>query len=74
MEEKEKLKDMSERGWRIGFIGEEVGQLFPEVVHFDPEDPRYVDGMDYSKMAPILLQAIKELASEVEELKMEGSK
>jgi hypothetical protein len=60
----------------IGFIGEEVGKLYPEIVVFDSSstDPSYyVTGMDYSKMTPVLLEAIKELKigkdKQVEELK-----
>lgn len=44
----------------LGFIGEEVAKYFPEVVGKDPEAPGFVTGMDYSKMTPILLQAINE--------------
>lgn len=44
----------------LGFIGEEVAKSFPEVVAADPASPGYVTGMDYSKMTPILLQAINE--------------
>lgn len=44
----------------LGFIGEEVAEYFPEVVGKDPDAPGFVTGMDYSKMTPILLQAINE--------------
>lgn len=52
----------------FGFIAEEVGKYFPECVAFDPEDPEYADGMDYGKMTPVLLQAIKEQQVLIEEL------
>ena len=51
----------------VGFIGEEIGKYYPEIVVFDKESPDpsyYVTGMDYSKMTPVLLQAIKELKIE----------
>jgi hypothetical protein len=51
----------------IGFIGEEVGKYYPDIVSFDASssDPSYyVTGMDYSKMTPILLEATKELKIE----------
>lgn len=44
----------------LGFIGEEIAKYFPEVVAKDPASPGYVTGMDYSKMTPVLLQAINE--------------
>ncbi len=51
----------------LGFIGEEVGKYFPEVVSWDKDAPGYVTGMDYSKMTPILLSAIKEQQKQIEE-------
>lgn len=59
--------DMSKEhggGRQVGFIGEEVGKYYPEIVSFDSEseDPSYyITGLDYSKMTPVLLEAIKEL-------------
>ncbi len=53
----------------LGFIGEEVAEFFPEIVVIDPNNIEYVNGMDYSKMTPILLQAIKEQQRLIEELK-----
>jgi len=47
----------------VGFIAEEVYKYLPEIVVMDPTAPGYADGMDYSKMTPLLLQAIKELSS-----------
>jgi hypothetical protein len=44
----------------LGFIGEEVAKYFPEIVVPDLDAPGFVTGMDYSKMTPILLQAINE--------------
>lgn len=51
----------------IGFIGEEVGRIFPEVVHYEP-DGEHVRSIDYSKMTPILIVAFQELEKEVSEL------
>ncbi|MEI6810962.1 MAG: tail fiber domain-containing protein, partial [Candidatus Nomurabacteria bacterium] len=51
-------------GRQIGFIGEDIGKYYPEIVNFDASstDPTYyITGMDYSKMTPVLLQGIKEL-------------
>ena len=52
----------------LGFIAEEVGEYFPEVVSFDPDAPIYATGMDYGKMTPVLLQAIKEQQEIIEKL------
>ena len=54
----------------IGFIAEEVGRRVPEVVVFE-EDSDYASGMDYGKMTPILLQAIKEQQGIISELRIE---
>jgi hypothetical protein len=44
-------------GRHIGFIAQEIQPLFPEIIN---EDPNGFLSLDYSKMTPILLQAIKE--------------
>ncbi len=49
----------------MGFIPEEVGRQVPEVVGFEP-DSEYASGMDYGKMTPVLLQAIKEQQEVIE--------
>ncbi len=52
----------------VGMIAEEVGQVLPEIVQYE-EDGIYTIGMDYSKMAPLLVEAIKALKIENDELK-----
>jgi hypothetical protein len=52
----------------IGMIAEEVDEVFPELVSRDSTGD--VTAMSYSRMVPVLLEAIKELSREVEELKM----
>ena len=54
----------------MGFIAEEVGQHVPEIVSFE-DDGEYAIGLDYSKMTPILLQAIKEQQGIISELRAE---
>lgn len=55
----------------LGFIAEEVAEVFPEVVQRDQATGQ-VEGMDYSAMTAVLLQAVKEqqtrLASQQKEL------
>ncbi|MCA9294804.1 MAG: tail fiber domain-containing protein, partial [Phycisphaerales bacterium] len=52
----------------IGFIGEEVGQVLPEVVAYEPNS-EYVSGMDYAKLTPLLVEAVKALRAENEALR-----
>ncbi|MCA9277593.1 MAG: tail fiber domain-containing protein [Phycisphaeraceae bacterium] len=47
----------------IGFIGEEVGQVLPEIVAYE-DNGDFVTGMDYSRMTPLLTEAVKQLRAE----------
>lgn len=47
----------------IGFIAEEVGEVLPEIVVYE-ENGVDAEGMDYSKVGPVLVEAIKELRAE----------
>jgi len=47
----------------IGFIGEEVGRIVPEIVAYDT-DGEYVTGMDYGRMTPLLVEAVNALRAE----------
>ena len=47
----------------VGMIGEEVGKVLPEIVAYEP-DGKYVTGMDYSKLTPLLVEAVKALRAE----------
>ncbi len=48
-------------------IGEEVGKVLPEIVVYE-ENRIDVNGMDNSKLTPLLIEAIKALQKRVEEL------
>jgi hypothetical protein len=59
----------------MGYIAEEVGQVIPEIVAYEP-DKIFATGVDYGAITPVLVQAIKEqqeqiklLKAEIEELK-----
>jgi hypothetical protein len=52
----------------MGMIAEEVGQVLPEVVEYE-EDGMYTTGMDYSKLTPLLVEAVKALKEENDVLK-----
>ena len=53
-------------GPQIGFIAQEVEEIYPELVFTDPEGYK---SLDYSKLTPILTEAIKEQQAQIEELK-----
>ena len=50
----------------MGMIAEDVGKVVPEIVSWDPNDPGYATGMDYGHLTPVLVNAIKELNTKVE--------
>ena len=51
----------------IGLIAEEVNEIIPNLVGFNNKGE--IIGIDYGKLTPILIQAVKELSLEVERLK-----
>ena len=51
----------------IGLIAEEVNQVIPSVIGFNNNGE--VSSIDYSKLTPFLIQAVKELSLEVDKLK-----
>jgi len=51
----------------IGMIAEEVGAVIPEIVAYEDNGVDAI-GMDYSKLAPLLVEAVKELHRQSEEL------
>tara|TARA_R100000951_G_scaffold44917_1_gene38274 strand:+ start:2905 stop:7020 length:4116 start_codon:yes stop_codon:yes gene_type:complete len=51
---------------KVGVIAQEVEEILPEVVHTDAEGMKAVD---YGKMVGVLIEAIKDLKAEIEELK-----
>lgn len=51
----------------IGLIAEEVNEIAPNIVGLD--NSGQIIGIDYGKLTPILIQAIKELSLEVQRLK-----
>lgn len=52
---------------RVGVIAQEVEQVLPEVVHTSQDGMKSVD---YGKMVGVLIEAIKDLKNEVDELKV----
>ncbi|PLX11545.1 MAG: hypothetical protein C0597_14910 [Marinilabiliales bacterium] len=65
-------KSDPELGARIGFIAQEVEKVIPELV-FENEVDGY-KGVNYEEMSAVLVEAIKEMKTENEELKLRISK
>lgn len=53
-------------GHDVGFIAEEVHAVLPEITVTGADGQ--IDGLDYSKITPLLLEAIKELSTKVDQL------
>ena len=53
----------------IGLIAEDVYKIIPEVVSLD--DDGEVQGIKYQRLTVVLLEVVKELMTEIEELKKE---
>jgi Chaperone of endosialidase len=56
----------------IGLIAEEVDQVLPELVSVSPETSE-VEGLDYSRLSALLIEAIKSQQSQIEQLKLQIS-
>ncbi|MBI3459179.1 tail fiber domain-containing protein [Candidatus Azambacteria bacterium] len=55
----------------IGFIAEEVGKVLPEIVSYEKNGVDAVS-LDYSKLGPVLVEAVKEQQKQIEELTIEN--
>ena len=59
------MTDMKEI--KIGFIAQEVQKVIPELVFVNPADGFY--GVNYAEMTAVLVEAVKELKSENDDLR-----
>ncbi len=53
----------------IGLVGEEVMKILPEVVDIDQNDSNFATGVSYSKIMPLLIEAIKEQQKVIDDLR-----
>ena len=53
----------------IGMIAEEVGEIIPEIVSYEANGTD-ASGMDYSRLTPLLLEAIKALNDRIDDLEL----
>jgi hypothetical protein len=62
----------AEHGGRhdVGMIAEEIGAVLPEIVTYEDNGVDAV-GLDYSRITPLLVEAIKELSAKVDALEKE---
>jgi hypothetical protein len=59
--------DLEDKSTKIGFIAQEVKEVLPEVVSYNEEQDRY--GVSYGNVTALLVEAIKEQQTQIEELK-----
>jgi hypothetical protein len=52
----------------VGMVAEEVGKVLPEIVEYE-ENGIDATGMDYGKLTPLLVEAVKALKAENDALK-----
>lgn len=63
----DKMKELTGRtGFEFGVIAQEVQEVFPDIVTH--EDDGYL-AVDYNQFVPILIEAIRELKTEIDSLK-----
>jgi len=52
----------------IGIIAEELREIYPEMTIVDPKDENFCVGIMGNRLIPVLIEAIKELKSQVDDL------
>ncbi|HAV76499.1 MAG TPA: hypothetical protein DCX53_04000, partial [Anaerolineae bacterium] len=52
----------------IGLVAEEVGEVIPEIVLYE-KNGKDAQGLDYSRLVAVLIEAVKEQQGQIEELK-----
>ena len=62
-----KRTDTEDNKTQVGVIAQEVMEVLPEVVHYNETSDRY--SVNYSAMVAVLIEAIKDQQSQIDELK-----
>jgi hypothetical protein len=65
-------KAMNENKIDFGFLAQEIKEVFPEVVSLDSTTNYY--SVNYVKLIPVLIEAVKEQQAQIEELKKQITK
>lgn len=80
---KTNIKDLTNRGYlqpkkyikngheELGFIAQDVQEIYPEIVYINEESPEKYLGLDYDGIIPILAAQILDLKKEIETLKLQ---
>ena len=56
----------------LGFIAQEINQIIPEIVDIQKkEDGTEIYGLKYAELVPVLVKAIQEQQTQIENLKSE---
>jgi hypothetical protein len=63
---------MNENKIDFGFLAQEIKEVFPEVVSLDSTTNYY--SVNYVKLIPVLIEAVKEQQAQIEELKKQITK
>jgi hypothetical protein len=56
----------------VGMVAEEVGEVLPEIVSYE-QNGVDATGMDYSRLTPLLVEAVKALKTEVDQVRKENA-
>ena len=54
----------------VGVIAEEIGEILPDLVKYNTEGQ--IDSVSYGRITAVLIEAIKELKQEINDLKNNG--
>ena len=62
-------KKTSPNRTQFGMVAEEVAEIFPEIIGYEPRDPTLIQTYDYRGMHAVLISAIQEQQKQIEDLR-----